>query len=96
MFDTMKTKIDNGPEEKKCEKLLGTNQSEKMVICAGEVRYFLTIKVTGQINENYIISVDSLRITGQDGNTLEEIEFLNVKNFLYDPKRWVIMEYRGY
>ena len=96
MFDTTKTKINNGPGEKKCKKFFGTNQPEEMVIYTGEVRYLLTFKVTGQIDENYIISVDSLRITGQDGNTLEEIEFLNVKNFLYCPSKMEIMEYRGY
>ena len=96
MFNTTKTKIDNGPEEKKCEKLRGTNQSGEIVIYADGVRYLLTFIVTGRRDENYIISALSLKKAGQNGNTLEEVEFLNVKNFLYCPSKMEIMEYGGY
>ena len=45
MYNITEAEIDNGPEEKKCEKPLGTNQPEEMVMCAGEVRYLLAFKV---------------------------------------------------
>lgn len=96
MFNTTKAKIDNGPKAKKCEKIFVTNQPEEMVIRAGKVRYIMTFKVTGRRDENYIISALSFKKAGQDGNTLEEIEFLNVKNFLYCPSKMEIMEYGGY
>lgn len=96
MFDATKIKIYNGPQEKKCEKLRVTKQSEEMVICAGEVSYIMTFEVTGQRDKKYIISALSLKTAGQDGNISERVEFLKGKNFLYDPKKGVIMEYRSY
>ena len=96
MFKITEAKIDNGPGKKKCEKLRVTKQSEKMVICAGEVRYIMTFNVTGQRDKKYIISALSLKTAGQDGNISERVEFLEGKNFLYDPKKGVIMEYRSY
>ena len=96
MFDTTITKINDGPKEKKCEKLRVTKQSEEMVICAGEVRYIMTFKVTGRRDKKYIISALSLKTAGQDRNALEKVEFLEEKNFLYDPKKGVIMEFGGY
>ncbi len=96
MFDTAKIRIYNGPQEKECEELRVTKQSEKMVICAGEVRYIMTFEVTGRRDKKYIISALSLKTAGQDRNTLEKIEFLKVKNFLYCPSKMEIMEYGGY
>ena len=96
MFNTTKTKIYNGPQEKECEKLRETKQSEEMVICAGEVSYIMTFNVTGRRDKKYIISTLSLKTAGQDRNASERFEFLKGKNFLYDPKKKVIMEYRDY
>lgn len=96
MFKITEAKIDNGPGKKKCEELRVTKQSEKMVICAGEVRYIMTFNVTGQRDKKYIISALNLKTAGQDGNISERVEFLEKKNFLYDPKKKVIMEYRSY
>lgn len=96
MFKITEAKIDNGPGEKRCEKLRETKQSEEMVICAGEVRYIMTFRVTGRRDKKYIISALNLKTAGQDGNISERVEFLEEKNFLYDPKKKVIMEYRDY
>ena len=96
MFNTTIIKIYNGPQEKECEKLRETKQSEEMVICAGEVSYIMTFQVTGRRDKKYIISALNLKTAGQDGNISERVEFLEEKNFLYDPKKKVIMEYRDY
>lgn len=96
MFNTTIIKIYNGPQEKECEKLRETKQSEEMVICAGEVSYIMTFQVTGRRDKKYIISALSLKTAGQDRNASEKVEFLKGKNFLYDPKKRVIMEYGGY
>ena len=37
-----------------------------------------------------------IETAGQDRNASERVEFLKGKNFLYDPKKRVIMEYGGY
>lgn len=45
MLNITEAEIDNGPEEKKCEKIFGTNQPEEMVMYAGKVRSLLAFKV---------------------------------------------------